>query len=153
MGDGLRVNWDVEFYSDFSQLKYVFAEVESKDKKNLIEKSDNENKPTTDPKIKILEDELKIVEMTNFKLGEESGNLKNEINLLNNEILMQKQKINSQNETISQFNIDKDELEFLRLNLIYSHKCQTRKLFSKGYKVGSPEYKDCILNKGVKNNE
>ena len=153
MGDGLSVNWDVEFYSDFTQLKYVFAQVELKDKKNLIKKSENEKKPKTDPKIKILEDELKIVEMTNFKLGEESGNLKNEINLLNNEISNQKKKINSQNETISQFNIDKEELEFLRLNLIYSHKCQTRKLFSKGYKVGSPEYKDCILNKGVKNNE
>ena len=44
-------------------------------------------------------------------------------------------------------------LEFLRLNLMYSHKCQTRKLFSTGYKVGTQEYKNCILNKGKKINE
>ena len=50
-------------------------------------------------------------------------------------------------------NVDKSELEFLRLNLIYSQKCQTRKLFSTGYKVGTPEYKKCILNKGKKINE
>jgi rod shape-determining protein MreC len=151
-GDGLSLNWDVEFYSDFTQLKYVFAEVKSKIDSVSV-KRDKENKPTIDPKIKILADKLNIVEKTNFKLGEQSGNLRNEINLLNNEILKQKKKINFQNETISQFNRDKDELKFLRLNLIYSHKCQTKKLFSKGYKVGSPEYKECILNKGAKNNE
>ena len=44
-------------------------------------------------------------------------------------------------------------LEFLRLNLMYSHKCQTRKLFSTGFKVGTPEYKKCILNKGKKIND
>ena len=49
---------------------------------------------------------------------------------------------------INQFDIDKDELKFLRLNLLYSHKCQTQKLFSTGYQVGTPEYKRCILNKG-----
>ena len=47
---------------------------------------------------------------------------------------------------INQFNLDKEELEYLRLNLIYSQKCQSRKLFSTGYKVGTPEYKKCILN-------
>ena len=62
-------------------------------------------------------------------------------------------KITIQNEKINKFNIDKEELEYLRLNLIYSHKCQTRKLFSTGYKVGTPEYKKCILNKGKKINE
>ena len=150
--DQESVNRDVEFYSDFTQLKYVFAEVESRIDKNS-KKNDNENKPTIDPKIKILEDEMKIIEMTNFKLGEESGNLKNEINLLNSELLNQKKKNDYQKEIINQFNIDKEELEFLRLNLIYSHKCQTRKLFSKGYKVGTPEYKKCIFNKGKKVNE
>ena len=65
---------------------------------------------------------------------------------LNNEMLKQKEKID-------QFNLDKSELEFLKLNLIYSHKCQTKKLFSTGYKIGTPEYKNCILNKGKKINE
>ena len=152
-----NLKWDVEFYSDFSQLKYVFAEVVSK-KENTntnetISESSKEDKTLIDPKIKILKDELKIIEMTNFKLAEESGNLKNEINNLNNEILIKNSEIAAQKDIIKQSDIDKSELEFLRLNLIYSKKCQTRKLFSTGYKVGTPEYKKCILNKGKKINE
>ena len=152
-----NLKWDVEFYSDFSQLKYVFAEVVSK-KENTntnetISESSKEDKTLIDPKIKILKDELKIIEMTNFKLAEESGNLKNEINNLNNEILIKNSEIAAQKDIIKQSDIDKSELEFLRLNLIYSQKCQTRKLFSTGYKVGTPEYKKCILNKGKKINE
>ena len=152
-----NLEWDVEFYSDFSQLKYVFAEVVSK-KENMdtnenTSESSKEDKTLIDPKIKILKDELKIIEMTNFKLAEESGSLKNEINNLNNKILLQNSEIAAQKDIIKQSNIDKSELEFLRLNLIYSQKCQTRKLFSTGYKVGTPEYKKCILNKGKKINE
>ena len=151
-----NLKWDVEFYSDFSQLKYVFAEVISK-KENMdtnenTSESSKEDKTLIDPKIKILKDELKIIEMTNFKLAEESGNLKNEINNLNNEILIKNSEITAQKDIIKQFDIDKSELEFLILNLIYSQKCQTRKLFSTGYKVGTPEYKKCILNKGKKIN-
>ena len=58
-----------------------------------------------------------------------------------NEILNQKQIIN-------QFNIDKKELEFLRLNLDYSHKCRKSFFNNKGFIVGTPEYKKCVLNKG-----
>ena len=152
-----NLEWDVEFYSDFSQLKYVFAEVVSKkentDTNETTSESSTEDKTLIDPKIKILKDELKIIEMTNFKLAEESGNLKNEINNLNNEILIKNSEITAQKNIIKQSDIDKSELEFLRLNLIYSQKCQTRKLFSTGYKVGTPEYKKCILNKGKKIDE
>ena len=152
-----NLKWDVEFYSDFSQLKYVFAEVVSKkentDTNETTSESSKEDKTLIDPKIKILKDELKIIEMTNFKLAEESGNLKNEINNLNNKISLKDSEIIAQKNIINQFNVDKSELEFLRLNLMYSQKCQSRKLFSTGYKVGTPEYKKCILNKGKKINE
>ena len=73
---------------------------------------------------------------------------KNNLDELEDEIYSYKSKINLQKKQIDQFVIDKDELEFLRLNLLYSHKCQTRKLFTAGLKVGTPEYKKCILNKG-----
>ena len=53
-----------------------------------------------------------------------------------------------QKNVIQQHNLDQDELEFLRLNLIYSSKCQSKKLFSTGFKVGTPEYKECIMRKG-----
>ena len=60
-----NLNWDVEFYSDFSQLKYVFAEVLSKkentDTTEATSGSSKEDKTLVDPKIKILKDELKII--------------------------------------------------------------------------------------------
>jgi len=57
---------------------------------------------------------------------------------------------NFQKNAIQQHNLDQEELEFLRLNLIYSSKCQSKKLFSTGFKVGTPEYKECIMRKGNK---
>ena len=146
---------DVEFYSDFSQLKYVFAEVETElTAQNNIEKvednKDQNNNPI-DTKIKILEDEKKIIEESNSKFKEENDYLKIQINKLNDEIYSYKNEITSQKEKIDQFFIDQEELEFLRLNLLYSQKCQTRKLFSTGLKVGTPEYKRCILNRGKLN--
>ncbi len=146
---------DVEFFSDFSQLKYVFAEVETElTAQNNIEKvednKDQNNNPI-DTKIKILEDEKKIIEESNSKFKEENDYLKIQINKLNDEIYSYKNEITSQKEKIDQFFIDQEELEFLRLNLLYSQKCQTRKLFSTGLKVGTPEYKRCILNRGKMN--
>ena len=61
-------------------------------------------------------------------------------------------KQNLQREKINQFNIDREELEFLRLNLEFGHKCRkSNKLFQKsvGFEPGSDEYKKCVLNKGV----
>ena len=146
---------DVEFFSDFSQLKYVFAEVETElTAQNNIEKVEDNNDQNNNPidtKIKILEDEKKIIEESNSKFKEENDYLKIQINKLNDEIYSYKNEITSQKEKIDQFFIDQEELEFLRLNLLYSQKCQTRKLFSTGLKVGTPEYKRCILNRGKLN--
>ena len=139
--------------STSSGASHVLVKKENMDTNENTSVSSKEDKTLIDPKIKILKDELKIIEMTNFKLAEESGNLKNEINKLNNKILIKNSEIAAQKDIIKQSDIDKSELEFLRLNLIYSQKCQTRKLFSTGYKVGTPEYKKCILNKGKKINE
>ena len=142
----------VDFYSDFSQLKYVFAEIETNiELSNItqeIEGNDSKNLNTLESKVKILEDEKKIIEESNLKFKEENDYLKFRINDLSNEISSYKNIISSQKTVINQSNTNKEELEFLRLNLIYSHKCQTRKLFSTGFKVGTPEYRKCILNKG-----
>lgn len=141
--------FEVEFFSDFSQLKYVFAEVST-----ILEISEN-NAPIKNPleaKLNILEDEKKIIEKTNLKFKEENELLINKVNNLNNEMLTLNAKISSQDVTINQSNIDKDELEFLRLNLEYSKKCLKSFFNQKGSLVGTPEYKNCILNKGRKNN-
>ena len=145
----------VQFYSDFSQLKYVFAEILTN---TPIQNLDNENtnnqkKNPIDAKVQILEEEIEIIEDTNVKFKEENENLKVKINDLNDQVFDLNNEITRQKEKINQFDLDKEELEFLRLNLIYSHKCQTKKLFSTGFKVGTPEYKNCILNKGKKVND
>ena len=145
-------SYQVDFYTDFSQLKYVFAEIITKTdiKKTDQEISSNQKTPI-DAKLKILEDELAIIEQSNLKFKNENESLKSQINDLNNRLISFENENEIQKEKIKQFNIDTDELEFLRLNLIYSRKCQSRKLFSTGFEVGTPEYKKCILNKGKKN--
>ena len=95
-------------------------------------------------------DEVEIIEESNLKFKEENDLLKIKINELNNQVSSLNLEISEQKDKIDQFNLDNEELEYLRLNLMYSHKCQTRKLFSTGYKVGTPEYKECILRKGGK---
>ena len=144
------IEYNVEFYSDFSQLKYVFAEIVTKTEVSQTNEQENENKENNpfEAKLKILEDEIKIIEETNVKFIEENENLKNEVNDLSNKVLSLKDEISSQKQTINQFDIDKKEMEFLKLNLDHGHKCRKSFFNSKGFVVGSDEYKSCVLNKG-----
>ena len=147
----------VEFFSDFSQLKYVFAEVtintEVENKIEIDQDNNQNNIPITpmSSKIKILEDELKIIEDINLKFKGENDYLKMKVNDLNNQISNFKNEISSQNEKIAQFDVDKKETEFLKMNLYYGHKCRRSFFNTKGFTVGSDEYRNCVLNKGRKN--
>ena len=145
--------YKVEFYSDFSQLKYVFAEVVTKTEVSQTNEEVNEDKENNpfEAKLKILEDEIKIIEETNVKFIEENENLKNEINDLSNKIINLNSKISSQEQEINQFDIDKEEMEFLKLNLDHGHKCRKSFFNNKGFLVGSEDYRSCVLNKGRPN--
>ena len=142
----------VEFYSDYSQLKYVFAEVITKTEigKSTLDNSENDNvyKTPIEEKLKILENEIKIIEDTNLKFKEENESLEIEINNLNNSISNFKKENLSQKRKIEQFNIDNEELEFLRLNLDYGHKCRKSFFNKKGFSTKSSKYKQCVMNKG-----
>ena len=146
----------VNFYSDFSQLKYVFAEVvirnEINNSNSDVAINNDTNKSPIEAKIKILEDEAKIIEDINLKFKEENDYLKTKINSLDNQISNLEMEVSSKENKINQFNIDTNELDFLRLNLEYGHKCRKTFLNAKGFKAGSLEYKNCVLNKGIKNN-
>ena len=148
--DNSSTEYNVEFYSDFSQLKYVFAEIVTKTEVPQNNEQDNENKENNPfvAKLKILEDEIKIIEETNVKFIEENENLKNEVNNLSDKILYLNSKISSQEQQINQFDIDKKEMEFLKLNLDHGHKCRKSFFNSKGFVVGSEEYRSCVFNKG-----
>ena len=145
-------NFFVDFYSDFTQLKYVFAEVETENKNqlNLTLNNDNESKSLSNTekiKLNILNEEIEILNDSNLKLIEKNKFLNSETNQLNQKITDLEIKIDSQTKKIGQNDIDQSELEFLRLNLIYSKKCQ-KTVFKKGYLAGTQEYKDCIYRKG-----
>ena len=146
--------YNVEFYSDFSQLKYVFAEVVTRievEKTNDNEVTSESNLNPMDAKLKILEDELKIIEQSNSKFKSENDDLKNEISSLNKQISGYQQTISNQKQILSQFELDKKELKFLRLNLEYGHKCRKSFFNAKGFLPGSSEYKNCVLSKGIIN--
>ncbi len=143
----------INFYSDFTQLKYVFAEIDELTPTfNEIEENDQTkvSANTEQIKLNLINDELQILEDSNTKFQEENQELNTLSNELNKQIEILKAENAFQKNVIQQYNLDKKELEFLRLNLIYSSKCQSKKLFSDGFKVGTPEYKECIMQKGKK---
>ena len=137
----------VDFFSDFTQLKYVFAEVITKQEITNSQENSEDTNPMN-AKLKILEDELKIIEQSNLKFKEENENLKSKINDLDSQITNYQFEISNQKNRINQFNIDTEELEFLRLNLEYSHKCRKSFFNTKGFVVGTSEYKNCVMNRG-----
>ena len=149
---GNSQKFNVDFYSDFSQLKYVFAElVEKIEVKNTNQQAEEEISQinnSTDTKLQILEDEKKIIEQSNLKFKDENELLKIKINNLNNQIADFKNEVYDQKQIIAQYNIDLDEIEFLRLNLEFSHKCRKSFLNNDGFEVGTLEYKSCVMNKG-----
>jgi len=153
--DETSTKFSVEFYSDFSQLKYVFAEVISKIEigvsKSEVSKKDDEVKNPVEAKLKILENEIQIIEDTNLRFKEENETLKTNINNLNNKILDLESKIFNQKNKIDQFNFDTEEMNFLKMNLEYGHKCRRSFLNSKGFIVGTSKYRNCVMNKGRKN--
>ena len=153
VSDKSSKKFNVDFYSDFTQLKYVFAEIYSKTDVLNLDKNKNRNKKknSLEAKLQILENKLKIVEDINLKFKEENKILKDEINNLNIRTFDFKNKISSLKNEINQFNIDTQEIEYLRLNLVYGHKCRKSFTNPKGFKVGGIEYKNCVLNKGIKN--
>ncbi|MEK9787116.1 MAG: rod shape-determining protein MreC [Candidatus Pelagibacter sp.] len=141
----------VNFYSDFSQLKYVLAEIEIKTNKVLLSNDAEANVDSTQNgesiKLNLLNDQINILNETNKKFIEENTELASQ----NKNLLIQnnklEDKIKKQTKEINQNKLDQEEFEFLRLNLLYSAKCQ-KTIFKKGYKVGTPEYKNCILKRG-----
>ena len=144
--------YNVDFYSDFTQLKYVFAETITQTEISQAEpdivKVESKSEELEETKLKILEDELKIIEETNSKFIEENENLITEINKLNSKISLLNNEIFSQKQKINQFNLDTQELEFLRFNLEYGHKCRKSFLNTDGFNVGTEEYRNCVMNIG-----
>jgi len=141
----------IDFYSDFTQLKYVLAEIDAVIPTSTEIENTNQTERianTEQIKLDLISDELQILQESNSKFLEENQELNSISNELTKQIEILKLERDYQKKIINQHDLDIQELEFLRLNLIYSSKCQSKKLFSKGYKVGTSEYKECIIRKG-----
>jgi rod shape-determining protein MreC len=135
----------VNFYKDFSQLTYV---------KVLSFKQDNDSKDIQikdkqikelDAKheiIKILLKQKKITEEIRIKIEDENIDLKNKVIILKNELANAKIAL----DVLESSN---DNIKFMEMNILYGKKCK-KTFLNNLYKVGTPEYKNCVLNKGIK---
>ena len=142
-------NLKVNIYKDFSQLKYVKVISFSKEEKALDQTSKDELK-TMDAQIleatkqkeniRILLEEKKIAEEVRKNIEIENSQLKRKI-------LNLQTKLTKTEEAVEEQKKQKENIEFLELNLLYGHKCR-KTVFNKLYKVGTPEYKNCVLQKG-----
>ena len=149
---------NIEFFSDFSQLQYVsvvaFDKVETKVTEKIdVETSETKNDedielPSLKKKLDLLIKEKEINDQITNKIKIENENLKSQLSNNQIEIINRQQIIEKQNKIIKSHNIDKDELNFLRLNLDYCERCRKKTFSKKGFKVGTPEYKNCVLKKG-----
>jgi rod shape-determining protein MreC len=120
--------FSINFYSNFSQLKYVLAEIETENINSLYTSDNDQGEITFDTtesiKIKLLNDQINILNESNRKFVEENIELASQ----NKDLTIQNDKleniIKKQVKEINQNKLDQEEFEFLKLNLLYSSKCQ-----------------------------
>jgi rod shape-determining protein MreC len=139
----------VNFYRDFSQLKYVKVLSFEKEKKVLdqqykeeVQQIENKIAEINEDKetLKILLEQKKIADEIRIKIEEENTILKNKIITLQNEkIVLEK--------NIKEDAIRNEDIRFIEFNILYEKKCK-KTLLNKLYKKGSEAYRACILNKG-----
>ena len=141
----------VNFYIDFSQLKYVKVLSFSKEQAILDQDSrkavgliDDKIIDITKDKetLKILLEQKKIADEIRIKIEEENTILKSMITKLKTEKLYIEKNLKEQTDTNNQ-------IEFIRLDLLYGKKCK-KSLFNNLFKKGSAKYINCVLNKGPK---
>tara|TARA_B100000787_G_scaffold36648_1_gene25739 strand:+ start:108 stop:1370 length:1263 start_codon:yes stop_codon:yes gene_type:complete len=165
--EGLNINKDkiVNFHRDFSQLKYVKVISFLREKnildllsKNNAQKLESEIEDTNQQQesLRILLEQKKIADEIRVKIQKENNFLRNErirlkkeSDFLRNESLSLKNEILITKTNNQKNKIQDEELEFLKKNLFYGHKCK-KNLINNLYKVGTPEYRNCVLKKSLK---
>ena len=139
----------VDIYKDFTQLKYVKVISFSKEATVLDQVSKKELKTMDDQiseatkkeeNLRILLEEKKIAIEVRQNIEEENNQLKNKLFNLQTKLADLERSAQVQKN-------QEEEMKFLRLNLLYGHKCR-KTIFNKLYKVGTPKYKNCVLQKG-----
>ena len=139
----------IDFDINFSQLKYVkivsFAKQNSvldKSSKEVLQRSNSQIEEIKIQKetVRILLEQKKISKEIRLKIEEENSSLKAKSIKLENELFNLKKILNAQKAS-------EEETKFLELNLLYGRKCK-KTFYNKLYKVGTTEYRECVLKKG-----
>ena len=146
-----KQNIIVNFYTDFSQLKYVkilshtkeYSNFDRSNKKNYEINNDQIFKMNSQKEnIKVLQQQKIINDEVRLKF--ELENIKLKENLINTQ-----KKLEEQNKKIIEGQNKSKNLEFLELNLLYGHKCRKNFFKPKLFMIKTPEYRNCVLNKGL----
>ena len=140
----------VNFYKDFSQLKYVKIVSHAKenvtlDKSNKMTFKTNSNQifqiNNQADDIKVLQQQKIINNEVRLKFELENNKLKKTLIDIEKELIKKNKKLKE--------NLTKNKnLEFLELNLLHGHKCRKNFFRPKLYKIETAEYRNCVLNKG-----
>ena len=140
----------VNFYRDFSQLKYVKVSSYAKNSNDLDQSNKKTFKKNNDQiiqlnnqlgDIKALQQQKIVSNEVRIKLELENKQLK--IDLINTQ-----KKLTEQNAKIENNKDKKKNIKFLELNLIYGHKCRKNFFNPNLYKINTDEYRTCVFNKG-----
>ncbi len=142
----------VDFYRDLTQLKYV--KIISHIKENIKLDQSSKKAFTEGNKkiikinnkaedIKVLLQQKIIAEEIRIKFEKENTQLKQKLIKLSIEL-------NVANRKSDKIDQDKKELAFLKLNLLHGHKCRRTIFRSSLYKIGTDEYRACVLKKGMR---
>jgi len=136
----------VNFYRDFTQLKYVKV---SSNKKIIVDQSNKQQLEVSNKQIEtitsqkesfeVLKKQKAIDDEIRVRIDTENSELKKKLVESNSKL-----KKLERDKNLNQ--IEEEEIKFLRLNLLYSHKCR-KTMFNQLYKVNTPAYKNCILTK------
>jgi rod shape-determining protein MreC len=142
----------VNFYENFSQLKYVRISSHIKENINLDKSNKKIFKANTNQIVKINNqaEDIKVLQQQKIIDEEIRNKFEKENTILKKELIKAQEDLKK--EKINQVNLDDEELIFLKKNLLYGHRC--RKTFFKStlYKINTPKYRNCVLNKGVLKN-
>ena len=141
----------IDFYSNFSQLKYVKV-VSFKKEKNILDQSAKEVAEKVNDQINILKkqketlrillEQKKISDEIRIKIQEENDLLKSKAIKLENELYVLK-------ENFKKVELNFEKIKFDEFEALYERKCK-KTFYNNLYIVGTPEYKECILKRGKK---
>ena len=140
----------VNFYKDFSQLKYVKISSHIKEGIN-IDQSNKKNFKKNNSQIAEINsqaEDIQLLKQQKIINKEIQLKLQSENIRLKEDIINFKEELKKSSERIKADKKKNKNLEFLELNLLHGHKCRKRLFKSKLYIVGTDEYRDCVLNKG-----